>query len=93
MKIKLVKVTRVRALSNYRLDVTFSDNSHGVADISEFVLSGGDVVEPLKDEAFFARVFLETGVPTWPNGCNVDAINLHMTMAAAGLLKVESAAA
>lgn len=73
--------------------MAFSDGSYGVADINEFVLSGGEVVEPLKDEAFFARVFIEMGVPTWPNGCDVDAINLRMTMEAAGALKVESAAA
>jgi hypothetical protein len=26
------------------------------------------MVEPLRDPAYFARVFLEDGAPTWPNG-------------------------
>lgn len=93
MKIKLVKAVRVKALPGYRLDVAFSDGSSGVADISDFILSGGEVVEPLKNEAFFAKVFIEMGVPTWPNGCDVDAINLHMKMEAAGALKAASATA
>ena len=26
------------------------------------------MVQPLKDPAYFARVFLDLGAPTWPNG-------------------------
>ena len=49
------------------------------------------MVEPLKDPAFFARVFVEMGVPTWPNGFDMDAIKLHMDMAAAGELRRDAA--
>lgn len=93
MKIKLVKAVRVKALPGYRLDVAFSDGSSGIADISDFILSGGEVVEPLRDETFFAKVFLEMGVPTWPNGCDVDAINLRMKLEAAGELRSAGATA
>ena len=30
------------------------------------------MIAPLRDEAYFARVFLELGAPTWPNGFDVD---------------------
>ena len=33
------------------------------------------------------------GIPTWPNGCDIDAINAHMELEAAGLLKKIDAAA
>lgn len=91
MKFKLVKVRHASALPGYRLDLTFSDGSSGIADVSEFVLSGGTVVQPLVDETYFARVFLEMGVPTWPNGCDIDPTSARMKLEAAGLLKQQSA--
>ena len=45
------------------------------------------MVEPLRDPGFFARVFVEMDVPTWPNGFDLDAIKLHMDMATAGELR------
>jgi hypothetical protein len=31
----------------------------------------GSMIEPLRDEAYFGRVFLEFGAPTWPNGFDI----------------------
>ncbi len=45
------------------------------------------MVEPLKDPAYFARVFIEDGALTWPNGYDWDPIALHDEMKAAGLLR------
>ena len=56
------------------------------------VAEGGPMVEPLRDQAFFARVHVEYGVPVWPNGFDIDAIALHMTMKAAGELRERTAA-
>lgn len=42
--------------------------------------------------AFFNRVFVEFGGLTWPNGYDWSPEALHTDMAAAGGLKVESAA-
>ena len=39
----------------------------------------------------FARVFIEMGVLTWPNGFDMDALNLHMKMSAAGELHRDAA--
>lgn len=44
------------------------------------------MVEPLKDPRFFKRVFISLGVLAWPNGFDLDAIQLHREMAAAGEL-------
>ena len=49
------------------------------------------MVRPLKDPAFFARVFVELGALTWPNGFDLDPIALHDRMAAAGELSREAA--
>ena len=85
--IKMVKVIEVKALDAKRLWLRFSDATEGTYDMSEILNQGGPMVQPLKDPALFARVFLEYGVPTWPNGYDMDAINLHMEMEASGALK------
>jgi len=91
-KIKIVHARRVKALSDYRLEIIFDDDTMGVVDLSDFV-ELGPVTEPLQDPAFFARVFVEMGVPTWPNGCDIDPINAQMKLAAAGELRPVTAAA
>jgi hypothetical protein len=85
--IRMVKVVGVRSLGYNRLWLRFSDGTEGERDMSDILAEGGPMVEPLRDPAFFARVFLEYGVPTWPNGFDMDAINLHMELEASGALK------
>ena len=89
---KMVDARRVKALDGYRLEIVFDDGTMGVIDLSEFVRLG-EVTEPLRDPAYFARVFIEMGVPTWPNGCDIDPINARMKMEAAGDLRPGTAAA
>ena len=48
----------------FRLWVRFSDGSEGVADLSRLTARTGPMVAPLKDRAFFSRVFVEAG--WWP---------------------------
>lgn len=91
-EIKMVKARRVRALNDYRLEIAFDDDTVGVADLSDFVQLG-PMTEPLRDPAYFSRVFIEMGIPTWPNGCDIDPINQHMMMREAGTLRPLSEAA
>jgi hypothetical protein len=44
------------------------------------------MLEPLRDEAYFARAFLESGAPTWPNGFDIAPEWLRREMEAAGEL-------
>ena len=88
---KLVDARRVKALDGYRLEIVFDDDTMGVIDLSEFVRLG-EVTEPLRDPVFFARAFVEMGVPTWPNGCDIDPINARMKIEAAGDLQPVTAA-
>ena len=83
----MVDVVEAQALDRHRLRLVFSDGSEGAIDLSEFVATGGPMVEPLRDAGYFARVFVSTGVPTWPNGFDLDAINLYMEMRDAGALR------
>jgi hypothetical protein len=84
---ELVDVTRVEPRGGYRLTVVFSDGTEGERDFADMIREGGEMVEPLRDPAFFARVFLDDGVLTWPNGFDFDSIALHTDMKERGLLR------
>lgn len=82
----MIDVVSVKPTGGYKLRVGFSDGSVGVHDFSSTVARDGEMVRPLKDPAFFARVFVELGALAWPNGFDLDPIALHDRMAAAGEL-------
>ena len=82
----LTKVTRLERLGGFRLRVRFSDGSEGVHDFSNMVNEPGPMLEPLRDEAYFSRVFLEFGAPTWSNGFDIAPEWLRREMQTAGEL-------
>jgi len=82
----VIDVVSVRPVGGFKLRVGFSDGSSGVHDFSSTAARDGEMVRPLKDPAFFARVFVELGALTWPNGYDLDPIALHDRMMEAGEL-------
>ena len=82
----MIDVVSVKLVGGYRLRVGFSDGSAGIHDFASTAARDGEMVRPLKDPAFFARVFVELGALAWPNGFDLDPIALHERMAAAGEL-------
>jgi hypothetical protein len=83
----LTTVTSLKVIHPYGPEVRFNDGSGGVHDCSALIERGvGPVIRPLKDPAFFARVYLEWGAPTWPNSYDMDAEWLRREMLAAGEL-------
>jgi hypothetical protein len=87
----MVDVLRLRPLDGHRLWLRFTDGSEGVRDLSGLIAEGGVLVEPLKSKEYFDRVFVELGAPTWPNGFDLDPINLYMQLRDAGALSREAA--
>jgi hypothetical protein len=85
--IEIVKVIGLKTLGGFRVRLHFSDGTEGECDFSDMIAEGGLMVEPLKDPVFFARVFLEYGTLTWPNGFDLDSIALHDEMKKANLLR------
>lgn len=88
----MVDVLRVRALDGRRLSLRFSDGAEGEYDCTHLFEKDGPMIQALKDPAFFARVFIEMGAPTWPNGFDLDPVALYMRLRAAGALKRSVAA-
>ncbi len=83
----LTKITKIERLGGHRLRFHFSDGSSGEHDFARLVASGGPMAEPLRDPAYFARVFLEFGAPTWPNGYDMSPEWVRREMEGAGELK------
>jgi len=82
----MIDVIGIRRLGDFRLEIEFSDGTVGERDFSFVRDKTGPMAEPLKDPAYFERVFIEDGALTWPNGYDWDPIALHDEMKAAGLL-------
>jgi hypothetical protein len=91
MRFEIVKVLEVEPRGGHRLRVSFSDGTSGEHDFGDLVAESGPMIEPLRDPAYFQQVFVEMGVPAWPNGFGIDALKLHMDMAAAGELNRDAA--
>jgi hypothetical protein len=82
----LTKVNSLEKLGGFRLRVRFNDGSGGVHDVTKMTTEAGPMLAPLRDEAYFNRVFLEFGAPTWPNGFDIAPEWLRREMESAGEL-------
>lgn len=82
----LTKVLELGRRDGFRLRIRFSDGSEGTHDFSSMVQEPGPLLEPLRDKAYFARVFLDFGAPTWPNGFDIAPEWLRREMDKAGEL-------
>ena len=87
----MIKVAKIKCLGEHRLRATFSDGMAGEYDFSAMVDQSGPI-EPSRDPAYFARVFLEDGAPTWPNGFDVAPGWLRREIEATGALARDAAA-
>jgi hypothetical protein len=85
--IEIIKVVALKVVGDCSLWLRFSDGQEGVRDFSDILAEGGSMIEPLRDPAMFRRAFISFGVPSWPNGLDLDAVNLHRELEEAGELK------
>jgi hypothetical protein len=67
------------------------NDTEGVHDFAAMVQETGPMLEPLRDASYFARVFLEFGAPTWPNGFDIVPEWLRREMSVVGELTGVSA--
>jgi hypothetical protein len=60
----LTKMLQLEKLGGFRLRVRFNDGTEGVHDFAAMVAEPRPTLEPLRDQGYFAHVFLEFGAPT-----------------------------
>jgi len=68
------RITDVRATAPYRVELWFTDGSHGQVDLAPWIQEARGVFAALQDAAFFAQVLVdrEAGTIVWPNGADLD---------------------
>ncbi len=75
----LPTVIRAEYRGGHRIRVTFNDGSQKTLDFREWL--NGPVFEPLKDEAYFRRFFIDGGTVAWPNGADIAPETLYESRA------------
>jgi hypothetical protein len=68
------RVTAVRYLQDYCLELTFADSQSGKIDLAPRILHRAGVFTALHDQVFFkqVRVDPEAGTIIWPNDVDLD---------------------
>ena len=79
-------IVRFKVLPGYKIEVSFADGVSGMADLSPRLSRGslGDGFDPLCDEKFFSKVYLEHGALTWPDGIDLAPDAMHERIRATG---------
>ena len=75
-----MKVTRVKPLAEYRLDVEFDDGVCGIVDLSDY--AGAGVFAAWLKPRFFEQVAITSeGALAWPGGLDLcpDALYMRVT--------------
>lgn len=69
----LFDVTRVQALPNRNLDLTFENGFHGIVEMDRVVKNYTGVFAPLLQDDYFKQVSVNTelGTIVWPNGADL----------------------
>jgi len=84
----LLTIRSVEVAGATRLALVFSDGARGEIDLSREIKAATGMTAPLSDPSYFARVFLEEGAPTWPNGFDLAPWALYDRLQASGELDV-----
>ena len=75
------RVTSVKALDGYKLEVTFSDGVRGIVSMEARLF--GPIFEPLKDTELFNQASVDDfGAVTWPNGADLAPDALYRVIQA-----------
>ena len=87
----LTKIVSFDRLDGFCLRIRFNDGSTGVHDFVSLIAETGPMMMPLRDPAYFQRVFLDFGALTWPNGFDIAPEWLRREMAQAAELRPAAA--
>lgn len=82
------RIVDVKPLADCRVWVKFSDNTEGVADLSD--LKGRGVFSKFCDEKYFSSVFIdpESHTLAWPGGIDIDPEVLYAEVSGKSLNEI-----
>ena len=73
----------------FRIQLIFSDHVQGTVDMERWL--DGPVFEPLKDQSYFQRFFLDGGTLVWPNGADIAPEALYEAVKSSRLVGARGA--
>lgn len=73
----MIKVIALRYRGNFEYELTFSDQASGVFDGRVLLGRTGPLLDPLRDETYFSRAFIDAGALCWPNGLELSPARLY----------------
>ena len=74
----MIKLLEARYVGHHRIELAFSDGQHGVFDVSAYLATRqGPLLDPLQDEIYLQRFFIDAGALCWPNGLELSPARLH----------------
>ncbi|MBH2018702.1 DUF2442 domain-containing protein [Polaromonas sp.] len=74
----MIKVLTASLIDPFKLELNFSDHTHGVFDANAYLTSrSGPLLENLREPAYFKRFFIDAGALCWPNGLEISPARLH----------------
>ena len=76
----MIKLTHAKYDNNFKVLLTFSDGQQAVFDGKDLLKREGPLLDTLRDEAYFKRVFIDAGALCWPNGLELSPLKLYDTL-------------
>jgi len=73
----MIKLTEARYLGDFQVALNFSNRQEGVFDGRMLLQRSGPLLEPLRTEAYFRRLFVDAGALCWPNGLELSPARLY----------------
>ena len=77
----MIKLIHAKYDGDYRVLLTFSDGHQALFDGQQLLQREGPLLDALRNEAYFKRVFIDAGALCWPNGLELSPLKLYETLA------------
>ena len=73
----MIKLIEARYCGGFQVALMFSDGAKGCFNGRELLQRSGPMLDALRDESFFRRVFIDAGALCWPNGLELSPTKLR----------------
>ncbi len=74
----MIKILHCEYKQDFQIFLEFSDGEKGLFDLKEYLTTrSGPLLEPLQEEDYVRRCFIEAGALCWPNGLALSPARLH----------------
>lgn len=73
----MIKIIAVHYLGNFQITLKFSDGKEGIFDGNTLLKRSGSLLEPLRNETYFQRLFIDAGALCWPNGLELSPARVY----------------